>query len=62
VVRWFGWLNLAGVITTLIVKGYAFTSVWCLYAAAASVILYSQFRARRIAIPQADPAGASEAA
>ncbi|MCJ2125749.1 DUF6629 family protein [Methylobacterium sp. J-077] len=53
VVRWFGWLNFIGVIATLIVKGYAFTSVWCLYAAAVSVILFWQFRARRIDI--ADP-------
>jgi hypothetical protein len=62
VVRWFGWLNLAGVIATLVVKGYAFTSVWCLYAASASVILYAQFRARRIVIPETDPAGAPAAA
>ncbi|MDP4022244.1 hypothetical protein Q8W71_06395 [Methylobacterium sp. NEAU 140] len=48
VVRWFGWLNLAGVAVTLAVKGYAFTSVWCLYAALISVMLYWQFRARHI--------------
>ncbi|MGH1572490.1 DUF6629 family protein [Methylobacterium sp. P31] len=52
VVSWFGWLNLVGVVATLIVKGYAFTSVWCLYAAVVSVILYGQFRGRRIDIAQ----------
>ena len=61
VVRWFGWLNFVGVVTTLVVKGYAFTSVWCLYAAAASVILFSQFRAQRIAIPDTGPDGAPAA-
>jgi hypothetical protein len=50
VVSWFGWLNLVGVVATLIVKGYAFTSVWCLYAAVVSVILYRQFRRGRIDI------------
>lgn len=50
VVSWFGWLNLVGVVITLIVKGYAFTSIWCLYAAVMSVILYGQFRGRHIDI------------
>lgn len=48
VVRWFGWLNVAGVTATLIVKGYAFTSVWCLYAAVLSAVLYLQFRGGHI--------------
>lgn len=48
VVSWFGWLNLVGVAVTMLVKGYAFTSVWCLYAAVLSVILYFQFRGRHI--------------
>ncbi|WP_313901574.1 DUF6629 family protein [Methylobacterium sp. J-076] len=50
VVRWFGWLNFFGVVATVIVKGYAFTSVWCLYAAIMSTIIFWQFRARRINI------------
>lgn len=50
VVRWFGWLNLVGVAATLIVKGYAFTSVWCLYAAVMSIILYRQFRRGHIRV------------
>ncbi|QGY01596.1 hypothetical protein MMSR116_06525 [Methylobacterium mesophilicum SR1.6/6] len=52
VVRWFGSLNFVGVIATLIAKGYAFTSVWCLYAAIASLILFWQFRARRINVSE----------
>lgn len=48
VVRWFGWLNLAGVVVTLIAASYAFTSVWCLYAAVISVVLYWQFSRRKI--------------
>jgi hypothetical protein len=54
VVSGFGWLNLVGVVATLLVKGYAFTSVWCLYAAVMSVILYRQFRGRRIDIARPD--------
>ena len=48
VVRWFGLLNLAGLIVVAIVKQYAFSSVWCLYAAIVSVMLYWQFRQGRI--------------
>ena len=48
VVRWFGLLNIVGVALVLIVKGYAFTSVWCLYAAVLSVMLYWQFSRARI--------------
>ena len=44
VVRWFGILNVVGLTIVMIVKGYAFTSVWCLYAAGLSIILYWQFR------------------
>jgi len=43
VVRWFGLLNIVGLAIVLIVKGYAFTSVWCLYAAILSMMLYWQF-------------------
>jgi Family of unknown function (DUF6629) len=43
VVRWFGLLNIVGLTIVFIVKGYAFTSVWCLYAAILSVMLYWQF-------------------
>lgn len=50
VVRWFGVLNLMGVIATLLIKSYAFTSIWCLYAAIVSMILYWQFSRRHIDI------------
>lgn len=50
VVMWFGLLNLAGVIVTLLVKQYAFTSIWCLYAAIISVMIYFQFSRRHIDI------------
>lgn len=43
VIRWFGLLNLAGVVATLIIRGYAFTSVWCLYAAIVSALIFWQF-------------------
>lgn len=43
VVMWFGILNVLGVFATMAIRGYAFTSVWCLYAAVVSVILYWQF-------------------
>ena len=42
-VRWFGILNVVGLTIVMIVKGYAFTSVWCLYAAMLSAMLYWQF-------------------
>jgi hypothetical protein len=48
VVRWFGLLNVVGVSIVLLVKGYAFASVWCFYAALLSVMLYWQFSRRTI--------------
>jgi hypothetical protein len=47
-----GWFNLVGLIVVALVKRYAFTSVWCAYAAAVSVIIYFFFlrtRKRRLA-------------
>lgn len=43
VVRWFGLLNLVGVIATLVMARWAFTSIWCLYAAIVSCVLLWQF-------------------
>ncbi|MCE4224961.1 hypothetical protein HCU64_14455 [Methylobacterium sp. C25] len=43
VVMWFGILNFVGVAATLVVRGYAFTSVGCLYAAIVSVLIFWQF-------------------
>ena len=48
VVRWFGVLNVVGLVATLLVKGYAVTSIWCAYAALVSVVLYWQFSAKHI--------------
>ncbi|MEM8956288.1 MAG: DUF6629 family protein [Pseudomonadota bacterium] len=50
VVRVFGLLNLAGLTVVMIVKAYAFSSLWCFYAAILSVFLYWQFRQRNISV------------
>lgn len=52
VVFWFGLLNLVGVVATILVKTYAFTSIWCLYAAVVSIILYWQFSRRKINVSE----------
>jgi hypothetical protein len=41
------WANLAGLLIVMMVKRYAFTSVWCAYAAVVSVIIYFFFRKTR---------------
>jgi hypothetical protein len=54
------WANLAGLLTVMLVKRYAFTSVWCAYAAVVSVIIYFFFRrsrTRRVAHYAAAAAG-----
>lgn len=43
------WANLIGLLAVMIVKRYAFTSIWCAYAAAVSVIIYFFFRRSRAA-------------
>jgi hypothetical protein len=43
-----GWFNLVGLIVVSLVKRYAFTSVWCAYAAVVSVIIYFFFRRTRM--------------
>jgi hypothetical protein len=43
-----GWANLIGLLTVMMVKRYAFTSVWCAYAAAVSIIIYFFFRRSRV--------------
>jgi hypothetical protein len=48
-VQLFGWVNIFGLTGVFIVWPYAFTSLWCLYAAAVSVLLYFYFGERRIA-------------
>lgn len=39
-----GWVNLIGLLVVSLLKRYAFTSVWCAYAATVSVIIYFFFR------------------
>jgi hypothetical protein len=39
----FGAANLIALLATMAVKRYAFTSVWCAYAAVASVIILAYF-------------------
>ncbi len=51
----FGFANLIGLTVVAIVMSYAFTSVWCAYAAAVSVIVYFHFRRRRHMPPVAYP-------
>ena len=41
------WANLVGLLVVMEVKRYAFTSVWCAYAAVVSVIIYFFFRRTR---------------
>ena len=43
-----GWYNLAGLLVVMVVKRYAFTSVWCAYAAVVSVVIYFFFRRTRV--------------
>lgn len=57
VVRVYGVLNVVGLTVVHLVKGYAFASVWCFYAAILSVIIYRQFQTRSIDI--ATPNGVS---
>jgi hypothetical protein len=43
------WLNLIGLLVVMVVMRYAFTSIWCAYAAVVSVIIYVFFRSNRVA-------------
>ncbi|GGG78973.1 DUF6629 family protein [Edaphobacter dinghuensis] len=42
-----GIANIAGLLVVMIVMRYAFTSIWCAYAAVISVLIYFHFRRRR---------------
>ena len=44
----FGFLNLLGLIIIFLLRPYGFTSLWCLYAATISGLLYFYFVERRI--------------
>ncbi|MEO6968107.1 MAG: DUF6629 family protein [Rhodanobacteraceae bacterium] len=43
-----GAVNLIGVLVVLWLKHYAFTSVWCAYAAVVSILIYFHFNRRRV--------------
>ncbi|HFS82568.1 MAG TPA: hypothetical protein ENK71_01230 [Epsilonproteobacteria bacterium] len=51
-IQLFGWLNLIGLTIVYLLRPYGFTSIWCLYAAMLSVMLYFYFVERRIAFLQ----------
>ncbi len=51
-VQLFGFLNLIGLSVIYLLRPYGFTSLWCLYAAAISGLLYFYFVERRIAFLQ----------
>jgi hypothetical protein len=48
----FGVLNLIGLTLIFLLRPYGFTSLWCLYAAAISGLLYFHFIERRISFLQ----------
>ncbi len=47
----FGMANVVALLVTMAVKRYAFTSVWCAYAALASVLLWWGFRRSQLGRP-----------
>ena len=47
-IQLFGFLNLIGLIVIFLLRPYGFTSLWCLYAAVISGLLYFYFIERRI--------------
>jgi hypothetical protein len=48
-IQLFGWLNFLGISIVFFIAPYAVTSLWCLYAAIVSTVLYLYFVKRRIA-------------
>ena len=51
-IQLFGFLNLIGLSIIFLLRPYGFTSLWCLYAAAISGLLYFYFLERRITFLQ----------
>jgi hypothetical protein len=45
--RWFGMVSLVGVIATAIVRVDELTSLWCLYVAVVSLLIFEYFRRQR---------------
>ena len=56
--RWFGLVSLVGVIVTAVVRVDELTSLWCVYVAIVSVLIFEHFRRERASEVQrlADPA------
>lgn len=50
VLRYYGAFNVVTLTIVEMVREYAFASVWCFYAAAASTIIYWQFRSRAFSV------------
>jgi len=46
-----GAVNLAGLLVVMAIRRYAFTSIWCAYAAVVSILIYFFFRRSRIDRP-----------
>lgn len=59
--RWFGLISLVGVIVTAVVRVDELTSLWCVYVAIVSVLIFEHFRRERASEVQriADPAWSS---
>ncbi len=59
--RWFGLVSLVGVIVTAVVRVDELTSLWCVYVAIVSVLIFEHFRRERASEvqPIADPAWSS---
>ena len=59
--RWFGLVSLVGVIVTAVLRVDELTSLWCVYVAIVSVLIFEHFRRERASEVQAvaDPAWSS---
>jgi len=53
--RWFGLVSLIGVVATALVRVDELTSLWCLYAALVSVLIFEHFCRQRANETRADP-------
>lgn len=55
--RWFGLVSLIGVIATALVRVDQLTSVWCVYVALVSVLIFEHFRRQRAVEQRMSPIG-----
>ena len=53
--RWFGLVSLVGVIVTAVVRVDELTSLWCVYVALVSVLIFEHFRRQRASEESAGP-------